>query len=434
MAPKGQHRCSSFIIEGGRTLKGEITASANKNAVLPMIAAALLTDELVILEAVPNILDLHAMLAILTHLGVEWNLSNKTLHIQAKNIKTNEIPRDLCLELRSSFLFVAPLLIRCDQAKLSPPGGDMIGRRRLDAHFYGLKALGVVTKQDEFEFSIDERLQGRELFFDEASVTATEHILIAAVLAEGQTILRNAASEPHVQDLARFLVNMGADINGIGSNTLTVTGVDKLHGVRHRIIPDHIEVGSFLALAAATGGSITINNVIHSHFWMIQRVFQRFNLGLHFSDGNVVLSGGQSLQMQKDLDGAIARIDDGPWPQFPSDLMSVMIVLATQAEGMTLFFEKMYESRLYFVDRLIQIGANIIFCDPHRALVTGPTMLRGQRLSSPDIRAGMALLIAAFCAKGISRIDNAWVIDRGYEKIEEKLQALGGHIEREKAS
>jgi len=423
---------SHFVIQGGCPLGGEVVASGNKNAVLPMLAACLLTDEEVVLSNVPRIRDVTSMLEVLEHLGAEVSQDGNVVRVRAQHIKTGIIPRELCEATRTSFLFVGPLLTRTGRVELSAPGGDGIGRRRLDAHLYGLRRLGAVVDEEAFVFEAPDRLQGGTLFFDEASVTATEHILMAAVLAEGETTLLNVAGEPHVQDLARLLVSMGARIGGAGSNTLTVEGVERLTGARHRVVSDHIEVGSYLALAAATGGEVTVHDTVRSHYWMLHRVFQRFGLELELERDHVRLPGGQSPRIQSDAGGALTRVDDGPWPQFPSDMMSPMIVLATQAEGTLLFFEKMFESRLYFVDPLVQMGANVIVCDPHRVVVRGRTELRGQTVRSPDIRAGMAMLIAALCAKGQpSIVQNAEVIDRGYEHVEEKLLALGADISRE---
>lgn len=420
-----------FIIEGGRSLNGEITIGGNKNAILPMIAAALLTDEEVVFHNVPQILDVSTMLRILEHLGADINLEGSQLRIRCHTIRSGEIPRNLCSALRTSFLFVAPLLIRTGCAKVYPPGGDIIGRRRLDAHFYGLRSLGATINEEDFEFKVPPKgLTGRDLFFDESSVTATEHIMMAATLTDGVTTIRNAASEPHVQDVARLLIKMGANIDGLNTNTLTITGVDRLHGATHRVVSDHIETGSYLALVSATGGHVTIHDTVRSHYWMIQRIFQRFNIRLEFADDRVHLPSEQMPIIQNDVGGQIPQIDDGPWPQFPSDLMSAILVLATQAKGTVLFFEKMFESRMYFVDRLIQMGANAIVCDPHRVVVSGKTQLRNQSMSSPDIRAGMALIIAALCAKGTSVIQNAEVVDRGYERMVDKLQSLGAAIER----
>jgi UDP-N-acetylglucosamine 1-carboxyvinyltransferase len=423
---------SKFVIRGGRPLSGEIAASGNKNAALPMIAAALLSQEEVVLENVPAIRDVDSMLAILAHLGVHVARDGDRVRIHAVDIKTAEIPWELSEKTRTSFLMVAPLLTRSDRVKVHPPGGDGIGRRRLDSHFYGLRALGVEVDEQELEFRAPRGFEGRILFFDEPSVTATEHILMAAVVADGKTEIRNAASEPHVQDLGRLLIAMGAQIEGLGTNNLVVTGVTSLHGATHRIASDHIEVGSYLALAAATGGQVRITGTVRGHYWMIHRVFERFGLELELGNDFVELPPGQTARIRPDAGGAIPRVDDGPWPQFPTDMMSPMLVLATQSEGTILFFEKMFESRMYFVDPIIQMGANIIVCDPHRVIVHGVTPLRGQTVRSPDIRAGMALIIAALCAgKRPSVVQNAQVIDRGYDRIETKLRALGADITRE---
>jgi UDP-N-acetylglucosamine 1-carboxyvinyltransferase len=423
---------SQFVIHGGKPLSGEIEASGNKNAVLPMIAASLLSDEEVVLHNVPEIRDVATMLEILAHLGAEISREGDCLRICAANLHETEIPFELCEKIRTSFLVVAPLLHRMGRARLHPPGGDQIGRRRLDAHFYGLRGLGAEVDADTLSFDLAGRFQSAMLFFDEPSVTATEHILMAAVVAEGTTTLLNAASEPHVQDLAHLLCAMGANIEGLGSNTLTISGVERLGGAEHRVVSDHIEVGSFLALAAATGGGIRVRDTARGHYWMINRVFERFGIELELGANEIVLPAGQEPRLQADVGGATAQVDDGPWPQFPTDMMSPMLVLATQSVGTTLFFEKMFESRMYFVDPLIQMGANIIVCDPHRVVVTGPTELRGQTVRSPDIRAGMALIIAALCAKRRpSIVQNAEILDRGYEKLEAKLLALGADIARE---
>jgi len=423
---------SQFVIRGGTPLCGEIRASGNKNAVLPMIAAALLTDEEVVLENVPEIRDVESMLEILSHVGADISRTGDELVIRAANLSHSEIPLELCERIRTSFLTVAPLLHRLGRARLHRPGGDQIGRRRLDSHFYGLRGLGAEVDVDDLAFDLSGRFGGAMLFFDEPSVTATEHILMAAVVAEGTTTLLNAASEPHVQDLARLLQSMGAKIDGLNSNTLTITGVERLHGTRHRVVSDHIEVGSFLALAAATGGGVTIHDTARGHYWMINRVFERFGIELDIQSDRIVLAPGQVPRIQADAGGVTPRFDDGPWPQFPTDMMSPMLVLATQSEGTALFFEKMFESRMYFVDPLVQMGANIIVCDPHRVVVSGRTPLRGQTMRSPDIRAGMALIVAALCAeRQPSIVQNAEILDRGYEKLEAKLLALGADIERE---
>jgi UDP-N-acetylglucosamine 1-carboxyvinyltransferase len=422
---------SRFVIRGGRPLSGEVRISGNKNAVLPMIAAALLTRDEVVLENVPDIRDVDSMLEIAAHLGVEIEREGSTLRLRAARIEQDEVPWELCEKTRTSFLFVAPLLHRVGRAKVYPPGGDLIGRRRLDAHFYGLRKLGCEIDAGELELAAPAGMSGDVLFFDEASVTATEHILMAAVLAKGRTEIRNAASEPHVQNLAELLIAMGAQIEGLGSNVLVVRGVESLHGARCWIEGDHIEAGSFLALAAATGGSVCVSGVRRGHFWMIHRVFERFGLTLELHADRVVLPPGQRPRIQPDAGGHMPRIDDGPWPQFPSDLMSALVVLATQSDGTVMFFEKQFESRLYFVDPLVQMGANIVVCDPHRVIVTGRTPLVGQTVRSPDIRAGMALIMAALCAaRRPSVVQNAEIVDRGYESIEHKLRALGADIER----
>ena len=407
-------------------------ASGSKNAVLPMIAAALLTEEEVVLENVPSIRDVDVMLEIAGSIGAEVSRLEDRVTIRGANLTDAPLPAELCERVRTSVLFVAPLMHRLGRAKLHPPGGDGIGRRRLDTHFYGLRQLGAVVDDVEFEFTAPERLEGAMIFFDEASVTATEHILMAAALAKGTTTILNAASEPHVMDLAKLLIEMGAQIDGLYTNTLTVTGVERLHGATHRVVSDHIEVGSYLALAAATGGGLTIHDTVRGHYWMMNRVFERFGLELDIKSDRIVLPAGQTPRIQTDAGGAIPQVDDGPWPQFPTDMMSPFLVLATQSEGTILFFEKMFEGRMYFVDPLIQMGANAVICDPHRVIITGPAKLRGQTVRSPDIRAGMAMIIAALCATGRPCVvQNAEIVDRGYERVEEKLRAMGADIERE---
>lgn len=421
---------NSFQINGGKKLTGEITLSGNKNAVLPMIAASLLTDEKIILHNVPDILDVRNMLEAASHLGVEIAQDGGTLQLQAKEIQESNIPKKLCNLTRTSLLFAGPLLVRTGKASFWPPGGDVIGRRRLDSHFYGLTTMGAELASEDHPFELEaEKIIGKDLFFDEASVTATEHIMMTATLAEGDTVIRNAAAEPHVQDFAEFLVGMGAEISGIGTNTLEIKGCKKLHGVEYTVSGDHIEAGSFLAMAAATGGGISINGTTPRHYWMIRRVFERFGIHFELESNQIIMPEGQSLEIKPDLDNAIPVISDGPWPQFPSDMMSCTIVMATQAKGTALFFEKMFESRMYFVDRLIRMGANAIVCDPHRVVISGPAKLRPMEMSSPDIRAGMAMLIAALCARGTSTIHNSSVIARGYEAIVEKITALGGDMQ-----
>jgi len=423
---------SRFVIHGGRPLEGEIRASGSKNAVLPMIAAAMLTEEEVVLENVPSIRDVDVMLEIAGVMGAEVSRLGDRVTIRAANLNDQTLPRALCERVRTSVLFVAPLLHRLGRAKLHPPGGDGIGRRRLDPHFYGLRQMGATVDDQEFDFRARERLDGAMIFFDEASVTATEHILMAATLARGTTTILNAASEPHVMDLAKMLSSMGARIDGLYTNTLTITGVEKLSGATHRVVSDHIEVGSYLALAAATRGGITVHDTVRGHYWMMHRVFNRFGIELDIKSDRIVMPSGQTPRIQPDAGGAIPQVDDGPWPQFPTDMMSPLLVLATQSEGTILFFEKMFEGRMYFVDPLIQMGANAIICDPHRVIISGPSSLRGQTVRSPDIRAGMAMIIAALCAtKRPCVVQNAEIVDRGYERVEEKLRALGADIVRE---
>jgi len=420
------------VIHGGRPLQGEIRASGSKNAVLPMIAAALLTEEEVVLENVPSIRDVDVMLEIAGQIGAEVSRLGDRVTIRGANLTDAPLPAELCERVRTSVLFVAPLLHRLGRAKLHPPGGDGIGRRRLDTHFYGLRQLGATVDEVEFEFKAEERLEGAMIFFDEASVTATEHILMAAAVAKGTTTILNAASEPHVMDMAKLLIAMGAQIEGLYTNTLTITGVERLHGATHRVVSDHIEVASYLALAAATGGGITIHDTVRGHYWMMNRVFERFGLELDIKSDRIVLPAGQTPRIQPDAGGAVPQVDDGPWPQFPTDMMSPLLVLATQSEGTVLFFEKMFEGRMYFVDPLVQMGANAIICDPHRVIITGRSALRGQTVRSPDIRAGMAMIIAALCAtRRPCIVQNAEIVDRGYENVEEKLRALGADIVRE---
>ena len=346
-------------------------------------------------------------------------------------ITKTTISKNLCSRNRTSILFAAPLLARCGQAELYPPGGDVIGRRRLDGHFYGLRSLGAkMSGEQTYRFEAPRGLTGRELFLDEASVTATEQIIVAAATAKGVTTLYNAACEPHVKDLAEMLNAMGAWITGLGSNTIEIDGVDSLHGCDCRVQGDHIEAGSFLALGAALGGELEITGTVPRHYWMLRRVFERFHIEMKLLPDRILLPGGQKPRVRQDFGGHIPVISDGPWPQYPSDMMSCTIVMATQAEGCALFFEKMFESRMFFVDKLISMGARITLCDPHRAVVSGPSALHGEHLVSPDVRAGMAMVIAALAARGESRISNIYQVERGYENLVEKLQSLGAHIKR----
>lgn len=422
-----------FIIEGGTQLRGTVTPSGNKNAALPMLAACLLTDEPLTLRNVPRIRDVEDMLALLASIGVAIHeMDAHTLVLHAREVRTTELDREICSRIRTSILFAGPLLARMGQIRLPPPGGDVIGRRRLDTHIHALRALGAdIHINDGFDFST-EGLRGKDIFLDEASVTGTENALMAAVLAKGTTIIRNAACEPHVQDLAHLLNAMGAHISGIGTNTYTIEGVDKLHGAKVEIGPDYIETGSFIGLAAVTRGEILIKNAAPEHLRMVLLTFARLGVECQVRGNDVYVSPYQTLRVQNDLHDAIPTIADGIWPQFPSDLMSIALVVATQCEGTVLMWEKMFEGRMFWVDKLISMGGRVILCDPHRAVVVGPSHLHGERLESPDIRAGMALLLAALCARGQSIIGNIGQIDRGYEKIEEKLQALGARIERVK--
>ncbi len=422
---------STFEIEGGIALRGTVRASGNKNAILPMIAACILTDREMVLENVPDIVDVRHMLELITEIGGKVERSGERVSIHVARLKTSEISRELCNKVRTSIMCVAPLLHRMGQATVYPPGGDVIGRRRLDTHFYGLQKLGAtVTINGSYGFVMPAPLAGAEMFFDEPSVTGTEHIMMAAVVSSGQTLMRNAACEPHVQDLANMLNAMGARISGIGTNQLTIEGVPSLHGTTHRVCHDHVEAASYLALAAATGGEIKVEGTDLHSYWMCRRVFSTLGVKIELYKDHIFLPGNQELHVTRDHDGSIPVIGDGPWPQFATDQMSCMITLATQVTGNVLFFEKMFESRLYFVDRLISMGANAVICDPHRVLISGRSKLTATTLTSPDIRAGMALLGAALCAHGKSTVQNANMIERGYERIEEKLLGLGARITR----
>ena len=421
----------SLQIRGGAFSGGSVTISGNKNAALPMLSAVMLTDEEVVLHNVPDILDVRTMLDIAGTLGADFTFENNTLRFRCSKVKTTTIPQELCSRNRTSILFASSLIARCGSAELYPPGGDVIGRRRLDGHFYGLTTLGAEMEPDTltYKFRAPNGLTGRELFLDEASVTATEQIIIAAAVAKGKTTLYNAASEPHVCDLARLINTMGGSISGIGSNTLVIEGVEKLHGCEYTVCGDHIEAGSFLALAVAANKEITIHGTSIPNYWMLRRVFERLGVTMELHPDHIYLPGNQNPVIKTDFGGHIPTISDGPWPQYPSDMMSCTIVAATQCRGTVMFFEKMFESRIYFADRLISMGANAIVCDPHRVVITGKADLHGIAMSSPDIRAGMAMVIAAICAKGDSRIDNADVIYRGYERLPEKLRALGADID-----
>jgi UDP-N-acetylglucosamine 1-carboxyvinyltransferase len=422
-----------LVIEGGHPLTGDITPAGNKNAALPLLAATLLTDQGVTLHNVPRIGDMATMLQLLGELGVTVRDEGHTLHLCARDARLARPRPELFQQVRGGLLLAGPMLARFGRSVLPMPGGDRIGRRRVDTHMLALEALGTQIEFDFRDFVMRaDALRGADIFLEEASVTGTENTVMAAVLAKGTTIIRNAASEPHVQDLCHLLNCMGARVAGIGTNTLTIDGVDRLGGGEYRITPDYVEVGSFLGLGAVTRGEIRIHGVVPEHMRMINMVFaDRLGVRMHMRGDTLVVADEQDLAIREDLGGAVPKIDNAPWPQFPADLMSIALVVATQARGTVLIHEKMYDSRLYFVDRLITMGARIVLCDPHRAVVVGPAQLHGETLQSPDIRAGMALLIASLSAGGQSIIYNINQIDRGYEQIEAKLQGLGARIRRE---
>jgi UDP-N-acetylglucosamine 1-carboxyvinyltransferase len=422
-----------FVIQGGLPLSGELTVAGNKNAALPILAASLLTEEELLLHRVPRIRDTEAQIALLERLGVDaaW-VGDNSLRLCAATVGGVEVDEELSKKIRASFLLAGPLLARFGEARMPPPGGDFIGRRRLDAHLDAFKDLGAAIEGDRWiELKAPSGgLRACGIFMDEPSVMGTENALMAAALTPGPTTIGNAACEPHVQDLARLLCAMGAEVEGIGSNVMTVHGRDRLGGAEHTVCADHIEVGSFMALAAATGGDIRIHEVEPADLLMTRRQFRRLGLQSEIEGKDVVVPPGQRLRIQADVGDAIPKIEDGPWPAFPADLTSIALALATQADGEILIFEKMFENRLFFVDKLVAMGARITLCDPHRAIVSGPSRLHGERVESPDIRAGMAMLIAALAADGVSEIGNIRQIDRGYEQIDERLRGLGARIER----
>jgi UDP-N-acetylglucosamine 1-carboxyvinyltransferase len=421
----------SFVIEGGRPLHGSIRAAGNKNAALPIVAAALLTEEPVTLTNVPAIRDVETMLELVADLGVEVEDAGEgVVRIVAEDVRKHELDAELCTRIRASILLAAPLLARWGEAIVPPPGGDVIGRRRLDTHIHAFRRLGADIQTNRRLHMQAKRLVGAHVFLDEASVTGTENAVMAAALAEGETTIVNAACEPHVQDLCRFLVSLGARIEGIGSNVLTIQGVDRLAGGEWRICPDHIEVASFVGLGAVTEGELVIEDVVPEHMVGVRHGLERLGVEWHADGSSVRVPGKQELLIRDDLGAQIPKVEDGPWPAFPADLTSIALAVATQASGTVLIFEKMFENRLFFVDKLVTMGARIILCDPHRAVVNGPTRLYGERMESPDIRAGMAMLIASLCAEGRSTIGNIGQIDRGYERIDERLRALGASIER----
>jgi UDP-N-acetylglucosamine 1-carboxyvinyltransferase len=421
-----------FVITGGTPLSGEIVAAGNKNAALPIIAACLLTDEEVVLTNVPRIRDTEAQVAALEGLGVKAEWRENELRLRADAVNSTAPDGELSAKIRASFLLAGPLLARFGEAQMPPPGGDFIGRRRLDPHLDAFKDLGARIEGDRPVriLAPEGGLKPCAIFMDEPSVMGTENALMAAALTPGPTTISNAACEPHVQDLAELLVKMGAQVDGIGSNVMTVHGRDKLGGAEHAICPDHIEVASFMALAAATGGELRIRNAEPDDLITIRRAFRRLGLQTMVEGKDILVPPDQKLEIRDDLGDAIPKIDDGPWPAFPADLTSIALALATQARGTILIFEKMFENRMFFVDKLVAMGARITLCDPHRAIVSGPSRLHGERLSSPDIRAGMAMLIAALAADGRSEINNIREIDRGYERIDDRLRELGARIER----
>jgi UDP-N-acetylglucosamine 1-carboxyvinyltransferase len=423
-----------FVVEGGRPVGGSHVPAGNKNEALPALAATLLAPGACALENVPEIRDVRTLLAILAELGVEASplAAGQALRLDTSNLSGRTPSLELGATIRGSFLLAPGLLHRTGRARLPRPGGDRIGRRRVDTHLLALRLLGaeVEVGERQYHLRLEGRFRGGDIFLDEASVMATENAVMAAAVAEGRTRIANAASEPHVQGLCRMLIAMGARISGVGTNLLEVEGVPELRPVRHRIGPDHIEIGSFIAIAAMTGGELRIEGVEPDDLRMIHMVFGRLGVRMEVEGRCVRVPGKQELTVQDDQGGAIPKVDDAPWPGFPSDLTSVALVLATQARGTVLIHEKMFENRLFFVDRLISMGARVVLCDPHRAIVTGPAELQGETLSSPDIRAGMALLAAALCARGRSVIMNAHQVDRGYERVDERLRRLGAEITR----
>ncbi len=421
----------AFRVQGGAQLRGTVRPAGNKNAALPIVAATLLADGPVELDNVPHIRDVLTLLDLVGHLGaqVEW-LGENRVRVDARSAQGRTLDPALCARIRASILLAGPLLARFGSVTLPPPGGDVIGRRRVDTHFLALERLGAeVVVGDRYEV-VAKRLRGADIFLDEPSVTGTENALMAAVMAEGTTVLRNAASEPHVQDLARMLVTLGARIDGIGTNTYVVEGGHPLGGGTYRIGPDHIEIASFIGLAAVTNGALVIEDVRGDDLRSTLLGFERLGVRPRLDGTRLIVDADQERRIRPDLGGHVPKLEDGPWPAFPADAMSIAIVAATQCEGMVLVFEKRFESRLFFVDKLIGMGARIVLCDPHRAVINGPSPLRGGTVESPDIRAGMAMLLAALAAEGTSTIHNVGQIERGYEKIDERLRALGATIER----
>lgn len=423
----------SFQIQGGRRLGGEVVPSGNKNAALPVLTACLLSEEPVTLHNIPDIGDVRTMTCLLESLGVriEW-LGGHSLRVHAAEIRQAELDPDLCRQIRASILIAGPMLGRVGSINLQPPGGDVIGRRRIDTHLLGLRALGATPSQNGrgFELAAPGGLTGGDVLLDEASVTATENAIMAAVTARGETKIRNAASEPHVQDLCRFLNHLGARISHIGSNTLNIQGVKRLHGGEFSIGPDYLEVVSFIGAAVVTGGEVRVKQAAPGQLDMVRLVLGRLGVVWEVQGEDIVVPAEQPLEIASDIGGAIPEISVMPWPAFPTDLMSIAIVIAAHARGTVLFHDWMYEGRMFFIDKLVSMGARIVLCDPHRCIVQGPARLVGETLESPDIRAGLALVLAALSAEGESLIRNIGQIDRGYERIDDKLRSLGARIER----
>ena len=420
-----------YRIEGPAKLGGRFKPAGNKNAALPILAGSLLADDLVVLDNVPDIRDVRTMIELMESVGAtaSWEEGGRVV-VDPRGVTGGELDADLSRRIRASILLAGPLLARTGSIVLPPPGGDVIGRRRLDTHFLALGKLGAeVEVGDRYELRT-RRLQGADIFLDEPSVTGTENAILAAVTAEGTTQLRNAAAEPHVQDLCAFLVSMGAEIQGIGTHGLVIQGVDRLGGTSHRIGADHIEIGSVIGLAAITGSELVIQDVEAVHMDPLRIGFERLGVVCELKGTDLHVPADQSLEIEADLGDQVPSLGDGPWPAFPADLMSIALVVATRCRGTILIHEKMFESRMYFADKVIAMGGRVILCDPHRAVVVGPSHLRGSTVESPDIRAGMALLIAALAADGVSRIHNIGQIERGYERIDERLRALGANIER----
>jgi UDP-N-acetylglucosamine 1-carboxyvinyltransferase len=421
-----------FVIEGGYPLSGTITPAGNKNAALAVLAATILTEEEVLFSNVPPIGDVLTLVELLVDLGADVRETGpRELAVCTRPLAKTCLDTDLCRKVRGGFMLSGPLLARFGRATVPRPGGDKIGRRRLDTHLRALEALGARIETNHiYQMSAPDGLRGTDIFLDERSVTGTENAIMAASLARGTTVIRNAASEPHVQELCRLINNLGGKIVGIGTNELTIEGVEGLGGGSHTVGPDYMEVGSFIGLAAVTKGEIRIRNAAPDDMRRSLMVFGKLGVQVEIDGEDLVVPKDQRLEIVPDVGDAIPRVYDDPWPGFPTDLMSIAIVVATQATGTVLFFEKMYENRMFWLDRLIEMGAKIILCDTHRAVVVGPSKLYGERITSPDIRAGMGMLIASLCAEGESVISNIEQIDRGYESIDERLRDLGAHIER----